>query len=147
MASVVLRFVPLAAVTASCISFAQYKTINPRVQEVVAAVSEERIAGIMQKLEGFGTRNVSSTTTDPARGVGAARQWIFDQFSSYSPRLEVKFDKHRIKAGGRVPKDIELWKCDGRAAGQISNGSSDRRQRALRYDRVRTARGRARSRF
>ena len=103
-------FRALAALTVSSLAaFAQYKTINPRVQEVVAAVSEEHIATTMKKLETFGTRNISSSTTDPAHGVGAARQWILDEFKSYSPRLEVKFDKYRIKAGGRVPKDIELW--------------------------------------
>lgn len=107
MASVGFR--ALAALAVSAISFAQYKTINPRVQEVVKAVSEEHIGNTMKKLETFGTRNISSSTTDPVHGVGAARQWIFDQFKAYSPRLEVKFDKHRIKAGGRVPKDIELW--------------------------------------
>ena len=107
MASVVFRAATGLAVAA--LSFGQYKTLNPRVQEVVAAVSQEAIAGTMQKLETFGTRNVSSSITDPAHGVGAARQWIFDELKGYSPRLEVKFDKHRIKAGGRVPKDIELW--------------------------------------
>ena len=108
MALVAFRIGSLALAVAA-ISFAQYKTINPRVQEVVASVSEERIAGTMKKLETFGTRNISSTITDPAHGVGAARQWILDEFKSYSPRLEVRFDKHRIKAGGRVPKDVELW--------------------------------------
>ena len=107
MASVALR--ASLALLVSALAFAQYKTINPRVQTVVSAVSEQRIASTMKKLESFGTRNVSSSITDPAHGVGAARQWIFDEFKSYSPRLEVKFDKHRIKAGGRVPKDIELW--------------------------------------
>ena len=108
MASVVFRFVAALGLS-SAFAWAQYKAINPRVQEVVAAVSEEHIANTMKKLETFGTRNISSLTTDPARGVGGARQWIFDQFKSYNPRLEVKFDKHRIKAGGRVPKDVELW--------------------------------------
>jgi len=102
------RIAPLA-VALTTVSFAQYKTINPRVQEVVAAVSEERIAKTMQRLESFGTRNVSSTITDPVKGVGAARQWIFDEFKEYSPRLQVRFDKHKVKAGGRVPKDIEMW--------------------------------------
>jgi hypothetical protein len=98
----------LAAASAG-VGWAQYKTINPRVQEVVAAVSEDHIAETMKKLGSFGTRNVSSTIDDPEHGVGAAREWISAQFKSYSPRLEVKFDKHRVKAGGRVPKDIELW--------------------------------------
>ena len=67
------RLAPLLAVASSCIALAQYKTINPRVQEVVAAVSEDHIAETMKKLESFGTRNVSSSITDPAHGVGAAR--------------------------------------------------------------------------
>ena len=107
MTSVVFRVALPLGFAVAC--FGQYKTLNPRVQEVMTAVSEEHIAGTMKQLETFGTRNVSSSITDPAHGVGAARQWIFDQFKSYSPRLEVKFDKHRIKAGGRIPKDIELW--------------------------------------
>ena len=103
------RAASLALAVSGSIAFAQYKTLNPRVQEVVAAVSEEQIAATMKKLETFGTRNVSSSTSDSSRGVGAARQWIFDQFKSYGPRLEVSFDKYKVKAGGRVTKDIDLW--------------------------------------
>ena len=110
MKHMALVFRALVALSvSSTLAVAQYKTINPRVQEAVAAVSEDRIGNTMKKLETFGTRHISSSTTDPAHGVGAARQWIFDEFKSYSPRLEVKFDKHRIKAGGRVTKDVELW--------------------------------------
>lgn len=94
---------------AAAFSFAQYKTVNPKVQEIVGKVSADRIAETMKKLESFGTRQVMSSTTDPEHGVGAARQWIFDQFKSYSPRLEVKFDKHMIKASGRLTKDTDMW--------------------------------------
>jgi Peptidase family M28 len=93
----------------SGLCFGQYKTINPRVEKVVAGVSADRISETMKTLGGFGTRQVMSTATDPAKGVGAARQWILEQFKSYSPRLEVHFDKHPVKAGGRLTKDTELW--------------------------------------
>jgi len=44
------------------------------------------------------------------RGIGAARQWIFHEFESYNPRLEVKFDKYRVKKQGqRIFKDVDLW--------------------------------------
>jgi hypothetical protein len=75
---------------------------------MVAEISEERIAGILRKLESFETRNTVSDPNQTNRGVGAARQWIFDQFKSFSPRLEVSFDTHQIPKGGRIWKDIEL---------------------------------------
>ena len=50
-----------------------------------------------------------SNPDDPERGVGAARQWIFEEFQSYSPRLQVRFDKYRVKKQGqRIFKDVDL---------------------------------------
>jgi hypothetical protein len=88
--------------------FAQDKPINPRVSEVVDAVSEERIGGILKKLESFGTRNIFSPQDDAERGIGAARKWIYDQFQSYSPRLQVRYDTWRVKKKGRLVRDVEL---------------------------------------
>jgi peptidase M28-like protein len=82
--------------------------LDPNIQKIVSEVSADRIAEIEKKLESFETRNTLSDPTPPNRGIGAARQWIFDQFKSYSPRLQVSFDTHMIPKGGRVWKDIEL---------------------------------------
>ena len=82
--------------------------LDPKIQKIVSEVSAERIAEIEKKLESFETRNTLSDPNQPNRGIGAARQWIFDQFKSYSPRLQVSFDTHMIPKGGRVWKDIEL---------------------------------------
>jgi len=82
--------------------------IDPKIQKIVADISADKIAEIEKKLEGFGTRNTMSDPNQPNRGVGATRQWIFDQFKSYSPRLEVSFDTHTIPKAGRVWKEIEL---------------------------------------
>ena len=79
-----------------------------KITQIVSEISQERIAGIMKKLGSFETRNTLSDPSQPNRGVGAARQWIFDQFKSYSPRLEVSFDTHQIPKGGRVWKPVEL---------------------------------------
>ena len=65
---------------------------DPRIQKLVASISEERLAALVQKLAGFGTRNTLSDTTSPTRGIGAARQWIFDELTRSSPRLQVSFD-------------------------------------------------------
>ena len=91
----------------------QYKNINPQVAKVVSEVSEDRITAILKKLESFGTRNLSSSQDDPVRGVGAARQWIFDQLKGFSSRLEVSYEEYPVKkiAGKntRVPNDVNLY--------------------------------------
>ena len=82
--------------------------LDPIIQRVVTDVSEERIGTILRKMESFETRNTLSDATQTNRGIGVARQWIFEQFKSYSPRLQVSFDTHQIPKGGRVWRDVEL---------------------------------------
>jgi|SRR5215469_1239696 len=102
-----LRLPLLAAMAAVCAS-AQYKSVNPTVKKIVDQVSEERVTAIMKKLESFDTRNVFSDDDNPTKGVGAARRWIFQQFQSYSPRLQVRFDSYKVKKKGRIIRDVEL---------------------------------------
>lgn len=82
--------------------------LDPKIQKIVSEISADRIAEIEKKLESFETRNTVSDPTQLNRGIGAARQWIFDQFKGYSPRLEVSFDTHTIPKAARIYKDIEL---------------------------------------
>jgi Zn-dependent M28 family amino/carboxypeptidase len=92
---------------------AQYKAPNPQVAKIVSQVSDEKITEILKKLESFGTRNILSTQDNPTRGVGAARKWIYEQFRSYSPNLEVSFDQYKLKKiegrASRVPRDVDLY--------------------------------------
>jgi hypothetical protein len=81
---------------------------DPLIARIVSDISEERIGQIMAKLESFQTRHTLSDPAQAGRGVGAARQWIFDELGSYSPRLAVSFDTHEVAKGGRVWKDVEL---------------------------------------
>jgi len=85
------------------------KTLQPQVQAIVADISADNIAATQRKLETFGTRNIYSATDDPNHGVGAAREWIAAQFKSFSPRLQVSFDKHRLAKQGRAFKNVEIW--------------------------------------
>ena len=51
-----------------------------------------------------------SNPDDPNRGVGAARNWILKEVQSYSPRLQVRFEKFRVKKQGqRIFKDVDLY--------------------------------------
>jgi hypothetical protein len=84
------------------------KSINPAVKQIVDSVSEEHIAATLKKLESFETRNLFSEDDNPTRGIGAARRWIYDQFKSYSSRLQVRYDSYRVKQAGRIFRDVEL---------------------------------------
>jgi Peptidase family M28 len=89
---------------------ADEKAVNPQIAKIASDVSEDRIKAIIEKLVTFGTRNTLSDATDPAHGVGAARQWILEQLQSYSPKLQVRFDKYRVKKQGqRIFKDVDLY--------------------------------------
>ena len=89
---------------------ADEKSVNPKIQEILDKISEARIKATLEKLEAFGTRNTMSNQDDPVRGIGAARTWILNEFKSYSPRLQVRFEKFRVKKQGqRIFKDVDLW--------------------------------------
>ena len=82
--------------------------INPAIQTIVDDVSEERIASTLKHLETFGTRNLMSSDTDPDHGIGASRRWIFAEFQTASPRLQIRYDMYHVKKHGRVIRDLEL---------------------------------------
>src|SRR5580700_7131971 len=109
---------------------AQYKMPNPQVEKIVSEVSDKNISEILQKLESFGTRNILSTQDNPTRGVGAARKWIYDQFRSYSPRLEVSYDQYRLKKettrGTRITDDVDLYNVVA-----VLPGTTNREQRII----------------
>jgi hypothetical protein len=82
--------------------------LDARIVKLVASISEERLGAILKKLESFETRNTLSSIDSPGRGVGAARQWILDEMTSYSPKLQVSFDAHRVLKQGRITREIDL---------------------------------------
>jgi len=76
---------------------------EPQVQELLGEVSQTRIANSMKKLESFGSRN-----THYEKGNKAAREWIASELKSYSPRLAVGFDSHKVEKQGRILRDLEV---------------------------------------
>jgi acetylornithine deacetylase/succinyl-diaminopimelate desuccinylase-like protein len=86
--------------------------LNPTIQEIVRGVSESRMEATLKKLEAFGTRYILSPQDDPVRGIGAAQRWIYQEFQSYSPRLQVSYDTFSLKKGAgtraQVIRDVDL---------------------------------------
>ena len=100
----------VTGVLTSAFAPAEDKGVNPKIQEMMGQVSEARIRATLEKLESFGTRNTMSNADDPVHGVGAARAWILNEFKSYSPKLDVRFEKFRVKKQGqRIFKDVDLY--------------------------------------
>ncbi len=64
------------------------------------------------------------------RGVGAARKWIYEQFRSYSPRLEVSYDQYRLKKdparGSRIPDDVDFYNVVA-----VLPGTTDKEERII----------------
>ena len=82
---------------------------DPAIQKMVGEISRDRIAATMQKLASFDTRGNFSDPEQKDRGIGAARRWIFDQFKSYSPSLDVSFDPYKVKKQGtRILRDVDV---------------------------------------
>lgn len=91
-----------------CAASVYAQTLNPRVAEIVDAVSTQRIEHSMRRLVAFETRGNFTETDHPTRGIGAARRWISEQFRSFSPRLQVRFDSYKVRKQGRIFKDVEI---------------------------------------
>ncbi|MEO8500288.1 MAG: M28 family metallopeptidase [Vicinamibacteria bacterium] len=86
----------------------QTADLDPQVVKLVGSVSEERLGVILKKLESFETRSTLSSTTSTTCGIGAAREWIFREMQSYSPKLQVSFDTYQVLKQGRITRDVEL---------------------------------------
>ena len=81
---------------------------DPRIEQLVTAISDARLGELVNTLAAFGTRNTLSNTASPTRGIGAARQWIFDELRRGSPRLQVSYDTYKVAKEGRITRNVEL---------------------------------------
>ncbi len=86
---------------------------DPEITRMVDEISKERIEQYVRKLVGFHTRHNLSVQNDPARGIGAAWNWIKTEMEKSIPasegRLEVKFEEYIVGGQGqRIPTATNL---------------------------------------
>ncbi len=85
---------------------------DPQVSEMIKAVSPTRLEADIRKLVSFGTRNTLSEQNDPARGIGAARDWIFAEFQKISADcgdcLLVAKQAFEQPKAARIPEPTQL---------------------------------------
>lgn len=97
------------ALLAWAVPAAAQQDVDPRVAALLDQVSPDRLRTTVGRLAGFGTRHTLSTQDTPDRGIGAAAQWIHDEFVAMSPRLQVSFDAYDIpKQGARITRDVRV---------------------------------------
>ena len=78
------------------------RTLAPRrdaeIARIVAEMDARNIERTIRKLVSFGTRNTLSAQDDPARGIGAARDWLRGEFQKLVP-----------PSGGRLTVDVQTF--------------------------------------
>lgn len=100
----------LLAIALCSVSFAFSQSTSivnrdPQIELMVKEVSQDSLQANIKKLVSFGTRNTLSATSDPDRGIGAAREWILERFKSFAKesggRLSAKLDTSTYQSDGR----------------------------------------------
>ena len=78
---------------------------DPEIEKMVSEVSKDSLESYVRKLASFGTRNTLSTQTNPARGIGAARNWVLKRFREFAAasggRLTAIIDTITLQPDGR----------------------------------------------
>lgn len=106
-----MRHLILALLLVPCVAPAQNAPrpdADPRIEQIVASISEDRLKELLTRLVSFGTRNTMSDQTSTTRGIGAARNWILEEMRRSSEKLRVSFDTHLIAPRGRITSQVDL---------------------------------------
>ena len=95
-----------------CAQHASPPASIPRLDAIGTAPSAANIERDIRTLVGFGTRHTLSETESPTRGIGAARRWIFDEFTRISKAcggcLEVRYSSGIVQGEARIPGPVDV---------------------------------------
>lgn len=115
MRRIAFLFACLAASTASLPGLAQVASppqSKAELDAIGSAPSATRIERDVRTLVGFGTRHTLSDTTSTTRGIGAARRWVFDEFTRISKScggcLDVQYVSGTVQGEPRIPGPVEV---------------------------------------
>jgi acetylornithine deacetylase/succinyl-diaminopimelate desuccinylase-like protein len=86
---------------------------DPEIKKMVDEISSEKIEQHVRKMVSFHTRHNLSEQNDPAKGIGAAWNWIKSEMDKYvlqsDGRLQVKFEDYTVGGQGqRIAQEIKL---------------------------------------
>jgi Zn-dependent M28 family amino/carboxypeptidase len=85
---------------------------NTQIPKIVSEIDPRNIEITIRKLVSFGTRNTLSDQTNPNRGIGAARDWLYGEFMKAAQRSggRMTVEKHTFEQAkaARVPQATML---------------------------------------
>jgi hypothetical protein len=81
-------------------------------RELLGEIDQRRIEATVRRLAAFGTRHTLSGQDDPVRGIGAARDWIYQQLSAYAAasngRMTVELQSYVQPPASRIPAPTRI---------------------------------------
>jgi len=81
---------------------------NTQISKIVSQIDPHNIERTIRKLVSFGTRNTLSEQDNPARGIGAARDWLYGEFMKAAQRsggrMTVEKQTFEQPKAARVPQ-------------------------------------------
>ena len=87
------------------------RSITPRnrtIADIVREIDARNIEATIRKLVSFRTRNTLSEQNDPKRGIGAARDWLYQEFlkaaEASNGRMTVEKQSYEQQKAARVPQ-------------------------------------------
>jgi Peptidase family M28 len=92
---------------------------------ILRELDRRRIEATVEKLVSFGTRHTLSSQDDPARGIGAARDWIFAEMTKNAEpsggRMTVELQSYiQEPDGGRIPVPTRITNVMATLRGKTS---------------------------
>jgi len=83
-----------------------------QLKALLREIDPHRIGAIVTRLAAFGTRHTLSSQDDPRRGIGAARDWLHEQFRAYAAasggRMTVELQSFVQEPAPRIPEPTRI---------------------------------------
>jgi hypothetical protein len=93
-------------------------------RRMLGEIDERRIKATVLRLVAFGTRHTLSSQTDPVRGIGAARDWLYAEFQAVAAasggRMTVERQSFVQPAGPRNPAPVTVTNVVATLRGTVS---------------------------
>lgn len=87
-------------------------------------IDPDRIEATVRKLVSFGTRHTLSVQDDPARGIGAARDWLLAELRSYAAesggRMTVEAQSYIQEPASRIPTATRITNVVATLRGSVT---------------------------
>ncbi|GGX12921.1 M20/M25/M40 family metallo-hydrolase [Streptomyces lomondensis] len=93
-------------------------------RSLLGEIDPDRIAATVHKLVSFGTRHTLSAQDDPARGIGAARDWLLAELHSYAAgsggRMTAELQSYVQEPAPRIPAATRITNVVATLRGSVT---------------------------